>query len=72
MDYHSILSLLNSIFSTLNAKFLKIDIKCFHLNTPMAQSECMRLKLSDLPDIISYSTFSKYMGFMMTRVNKKK
>ena len=41
--------LLNSIVSTLNAKFMKIDIKYFYLNTPMARSKYMRLKLSDLP-----------------------
>ena len=41
--------LLNSIVSTLNIKFMKIDIKDFYLNTPMDRSEYMRLKLSDLP-----------------------
>ena len=41
--------LLNSIVSTLNAKCMKIDKKCFYLNTLMAQIEYMCLKLSDLP-----------------------
>ena len=41
--------LLNSIVSTLNAKFMTIGIKYFYLNTPMARSEYMRLKLSNLP-----------------------
>ena len=44
--------LLNSIVSTLNAKFMKIDIKYFYLNTPMARSKYMRLKLSDLLEIV--------------------
>ena len=44
--------LLNSIVSTLNEKFITIDIKYFYLNTPMAQSEYMRLKLSNLPNIV--------------------
>ena len=41
--------LLNSIVSTLNEKFMTIDIKYFYLNTLMAQIKCMRLKLSNLP-----------------------
>ena len=41
--------LLNSVVSTLNAKFMTIDIKDFYLNTPMSRFEYMRLKLSDLP-----------------------
>ena len=42
--------LLNRIVSTINAHFMKIDIKDFYLNTPMVRSEYMRLKLSDLPE----------------------
>ena len=41
--------LLNSIFSTINAHFMTIDIKDFYLNTSMARSDYMRLKLSDPP-----------------------
>eukprot|EP00804_Cyclotella_cryptica_P005399 CCRYP_017080-RA/>CCRYP_017080-RA protein AED:0.44 eAED:0.44 QI:0/-1/0/1/-1/0/1/0/144 len=44
--------LLNSVISTLNAKFMTIDIKDFYLNTPMARPEYMRLKLSDIPAAI--------------------
>ena len=44
--------LLNSIVSTLNAKFMTIDIKDFYSNTPMAQSEYMRLKISNLPESV--------------------
>ena len=40
--------LLNSIISTLNAKFVKIYV-LKTLNTPMSTSEYMRLKLSNLP-----------------------
>ena len=47
--------LLNSAISTPNAKFITIDIKYFYLNTPMARSEYMRLKLRDLPEnVISH------------------
>ena len=41
--------LLNSIVSTLNAKFMTIDIKNFYLHTLMDRSKYMCLKLSDLP-----------------------
>eukprot|EP00804_Cyclotella_cryptica_P023921 CCRYP_010052-RD/>CCRYP_010052-RD protein AED:0.22 eAED:0.18 QI:0/-1/0/1/-1/0/1/0/482 len=44
--------LLNSVISTLNAKFMTIDIKDFYLNTPMARPEYMRLKLADIPAAI--------------------
>ena len=44
--------LLNSIVSTLNAKFMTIDVKYLYLNTPMSQSKYMRLKLSDLPESV--------------------
>ena len=42
----------NSIVSTLSTHFMTIDIKGFYLNTPMAQSEYMRLKLSNLPESV--------------------
>ena len=41
--------LLNIIVSTLNGKFMTIDIKDFYLNTLMARSEYIRLKINDLP-----------------------
>ena len=44
--------LLNIIVSTLNAKFMTIDINYFYLNTPMSRSKYMRLKLSDLPESV--------------------
>eukprot|EP00804_Cyclotella_cryptica_P014910 CCRYP_000543-RA/>CCRYP_000543-RA protein AED:0.16 eAED:0.15 QI:0/0/0/1/0/0/2/0/870 len=51
-DMITVKILLNSIISTLNAKFMTIDIKDFYLNTPMARPEYMRLKLSDIPAAI--------------------
>ena len=44
--------LLDIIVSTLNVKFMTIDIKYFYLNTPVAQSEYMRLKLPNLPNSV--------------------
>ena len=35
VDLNTVKILLNSIVSTLNAKFMTIDIKDFYLNTPM-------------------------------------
>ena len=35
--------------TTINAHFMTIDIKDFYLNTLMARSDYMRLKLRDLP-----------------------
>ena len=37
VDLLTVKLLLNSIISTLGAKFMTIDIKDFYLNTPMAQ-----------------------------------
>eukprot|EP00804_Cyclotella_cryptica_P019260 CCRYP_006149-RA/>CCRYP_006149-RA protein AED:0.38 eAED:0.38 QI:0/0/0/1/1/1/2/0/321 len=51
-DMITVKILLNSVISTLNAKFMTIDIIDFYLNTPMARPEYMRLKLSDIPAAI--------------------
>ena len=45
----------NRVISTPNTKFITINIKDFYRNTPMARSEYMHLKLSDLPEnVISH------------------
>ena len=49
MDLTTVNILLNSIFSTPNAKCMTIYVKDFYLNTLMARSEYMCLNLSDLP-----------------------
>eukprot|EP00804_Cyclotella_cryptica_P028815 CCRYP_020140-RA/>CCRYP_020140-RA protein AED:0.25 eAED:0.25 QI:0/0/0/1/1/1/2/0/480 len=51
-DMITVKILLNSVISTVNAKFMTIDIKDFYLNTPMERPEYMRLKLSDIPSNI--------------------
>eukprot|EP00804_Cyclotella_cryptica_P029865 CCRYP_010777-RA/>CCRYP_010777-RA protein AED:0.22 eAED:0.28 QI:0/0/0/1/1/1/4/0/696 len=48
-DMITVKILLNSVISTVNAKFMTIDIKDFYLNTPMERPEYMQLKLSDIP-----------------------
>jgi hypothetical protein len=47
---------INSVISTLGAKFLVIDIKNFYLNTPLGQFEYMVINLSSLPQ----ETIDKY------------
>ena len=44
--------LMNSVISTPNAKFMSIDIKNFHLNTPMSQPEYMKLPINLIPQEI--------------------
>ena len=44
--------LLNRIFSTINARFMTIDIKDFYLNTPVTRSEYIRLRFSNLPESV--------------------
>ena len=53
--------LLDSIVSTMNAYLMKIDIKDFYLNTPMARSEYICLKLIDLPKsvVLQYNIEAK-------------
>ena len=49
-DLLTVKLLFNSIISTPNAKFMTMDIKDVSLNTPMARSEYMRLRLADMPE----------------------
>jgi hypothetical protein len=48
--------LINSVISTMGAKFLVIDIKNFYLNTPFGRFEYMVINLYSLPQ----ETFDKY------------
>jgi hypothetical protein len=48
--------IINSIISTLGAKFLVIDIYNFYLNTPLGRFEYMVINLSSLPQ----ETIDKY------------
>jgi hypothetical protein len=49
-------NLINSVISTLGAKFLVIDINIFYLNTPLERFEYMVINLSSLPQ----ETIDKY------------
>jgi hypothetical protein len=58
--------IINSVISTLGAKFLVIDINMFYLNTPLRQFEYMVINLSSLPqetvdkyDLIQLSQYGK-------------
>eukprot|EP00804_Cyclotella_cryptica_P022072 CCRYP_019734-RA/>CCRYP_019734-RA protein AED:0.28 eAED:0.28 QI:0/0/0/1/1/1/2/0/242 len=66
---------LNSIISTQGAHFMTIKIKDFYLNTPMARSEFMQLKLADIPEefIILYNlrklvTLDRYVYVQVQKV----
>jgi hypothetical protein len=48
--------LINSVISTLGAKFLVIDIENFYLNTPLGRFEYMVINLSSIPQ----ETIEKY------------
>jgi hypothetical protein len=49
-------TLINSVISTLGARFLFIDINSFYLNTPLGRFEYMVINLSSLPQ----ETINKY------------
>ena len=51
-DLISVKLMLNSVISTMNAKFMTIDLKDFYLMTPMARYEYFRMKLELFPDDI--------------------
>eukprot|EP00804_Cyclotella_cryptica_P021147 CCRYP_001465-RA/>CCRYP_001465-RA protein AED:0.35 eAED:0.35 QI:0/0/0/1/0.5/0.33/3/0/629 len=44
--------LFNSVISTVNARFMTMDISNFYLNTPLKRPEYIRMKLSDIPEEI--------------------
>eukprot|EP00804_Cyclotella_cryptica_P013054 CCRYP_002367-RE/>CCRYP_002367-RE protein AED:0.37 eAED:0.37 QI:0/0/0/1/0/0/2/0/323 len=66
--------LLNSVVSTVGARFMTIDIKDFYLNTPMARPEFMRLKLSDMPNNViehyALRTIATEDGYVYVRIQK--
>ena len=45
-------TLLNSVISTLGAKFMTMDISNFYLMTPLKRPEYIRVKLTDIPQEI--------------------
>ena len=53
IDLLTVKILLNSIISTLGARFMTIDKKDFYLNTLMARYEYMCLKLCDIPEEVT-------------------
>jgi hypothetical protein len=49
-DLLTVKLLINSTISTPNTKYMTMDIKDFHLNTPMAQYEYMQLRTANMPN----------------------
>ena len=48
--------LLNSIISTLEARFMTIDINIFYLNTPLKIYKYVHLKIEDILEMFKLST----------------
>ena len=72
-DMLTVKILLNSTISTKGAKFMTIDIKDFYLMTPMERPEFMRLKISNMPEIIikQYQLQNKVTkdGYVYVQIN---
>ena len=51
-DILTVKLLLNSVVSTLGAKFFTMDISNFYLNTPLEKKEYVRMKLSDFHESV--------------------
>jgi hypothetical protein len=51
-DLLTVKLLLNSVISTLGAKFMSLDISNFYLMAPMTRYEYVRMNLSDFPEDI--------------------
>jgi hypothetical protein len=48
-DLSAVKLLLNSVISTLGARFATFDLKDFYLGTPMAHKEYMRIPIASIP-----------------------
>ena len=44
--------LFNSVISTKDAKFMKIDISNFYLNSPLPRPEFLKIKIRNIPEEI--------------------
>jgi hypothetical protein len=44
--------LFNSVISTKNAKFMRIDFANFYLNSPLPRPELVKIKINDIPEEI--------------------
>ena len=54
-DLLTVKLLLNSVVSTLGAKFMALDLKDFYLNSPMERPEFLRMKIDHFPqDVIDH------------------
>eukprot|EP00804_Cyclotella_cryptica_P001300 CCRYP_017923-RA/>CCRYP_017923-RA protein AED:0.43 eAED:0.43 QI:0/-1/0/1/-1/0/1/0/136 len=63
--------LLNIVVSTKGTRFMTIDINDFYLNTQMACTEYMHLKLSDIPDhIYNLNKLTTTNGYVYSLIQK--
>ena len=63
---------LNSVVSTKDAPYCKIDLKDFYINTPMACSEFMGMKLAELPKEFAqiYNDLANANGLISIKIQK--
>ena len=51
-DLITVKMMINGVISTDNAKFMTLDIKFFYLNTPLDRYEYLKIRISDLPEVL--------------------
>jgi hypothetical protein len=72
-DLSTVKLLLNSVISTLCARFATFDLKDFYLGTPMARKEYMRIPLAPIPQssIDQYALNDKaHRGLVLVEISK--
>ena len=65
--------LLNSVVSSIRAKFMTADVKKFYLNTPMNESEYMKISVRLIPDEIKMEYKVRefeHAGYVYVKINK--
>jgi hypothetical protein len=63
----------NSVISTINARFMTLDLKDFYLGTPMSTPEYMRIPLHVIPETImqQYNLYSLvHNGYLYVEIHK--
>ena len=57
-DLLTVKPLLNSVISTLHAKFMTMDIKIFYLNITLKRFEYLHLKTEDIPEDVKLEYYT--------------
>ena len=65
--------ILNSVISSIWAKFMTADVKNFYLNTPMEEPEYMKILIRLIPDEkkVEYKVSKfEHTGYVYVQINK--